>query len=307
MISVIVPVFNREKTIIHCIQSILNQTYRDIEIIVIDDGSTDTSLDICKKIENDNPNIRVFSKINGGVSSARSFGLEKARGDYIAFVDSDDEIIPTMLADMYQLLLTHNSDCCALMDYTIRHSDIQNDIISASLALKYLCLLEFPTSVWAYLISSDIVKNIKFKNDIHFFEDFCFIYEVLSNSNRVSLLKGNYYIYSPISDSVNKSGLNDKRLSCLSIIPDLLEGGSLYNRKLQKYYPFTIAHFICCNLIFLNNDNLESYGKLLQQKSLKHLPLIISSSVVPISYKLLILICAIKPKCVIYITTMLHR
>lgn len=307
MISVIVPVYNREKTITNCIESILNQSYKDLEIIIIDDGSSDSTLKKCEQLQKTNSIIRIYSKKNEGVSSARSFGLDMAHGDYIAFVDSDDTIKPTMFADMYQLMIAHRSDCCVLIDYTIKKSNISFDNVSAEIALEKLCQFEFPTSVWAYLISSDLLKNIRFNENIHFFEDFYFVYEMLSHTTSISLLKGNYYLYSPDNDSVNKSGLNNKRISCLSIIPELLEGGYLYNQKLQKSVPFCIAHFIYCNIIYLNKSNVLEYGELLHQVSTKYLFIVLTSAIVPIRYKLLIFLCAIHPKLVICLTSVIHH
>ena len=91
-ISVIVPVYNSEKYIYECIKSICNQSYKDIEIIVVDDGSTDSSYDVCKKILSEDDRIVLLSQENRGVSAARNYGINKASGEYITFVDSDDVI-----------------------------------------------------------------------------------------------------------------------------------------------------------------------------------------------------------------------
>ena len=89
-ISVIVPVYNARKTLSRCVESLLAQTYPDFEILLVDDGSTDASLEICRGFADSDPRVKVFSKPNGGVSSARNLGLDSARGKYIAFCDSDD-------------------------------------------------------------------------------------------------------------------------------------------------------------------------------------------------------------------------
>ena len=92
MISVIVPVYNVENVLHYCIDSILNQTYKDFELILVDDGSTDKSGNICDEYADKESRIRVFHKENGGVSSARNFGIDNANGDYICFIDSDDYV-----------------------------------------------------------------------------------------------------------------------------------------------------------------------------------------------------------------------
>jgi glycosyltransferase involved in cell wall biosynthesis len=99
-ISIIVPIYNSEDTLFACLQSIIFQTFNNIEIILIDDGSQDKSLEICKAFQRNDNRIKVYSKANGGLSSARNFGLKYATGDYVGFVDSDD----TIMNNMYELL-----------------------------------------------------------------------------------------------------------------------------------------------------------------------------------------------------------
>ena len=91
-ISVIVPIYNMENYLKRCVESILNQTYTNLEIILVDDGSTDSSLEICRYFENKDKRVRVYTKENRGLSASRNFGVERATGVYIGFVDSDDYI-----------------------------------------------------------------------------------------------------------------------------------------------------------------------------------------------------------------------
>ena len=97
MISVIVPVFNVEKYLSNCLESILNQSVRDLEIICVDDGSTDGSLNILHDFAKKDSRIKALTKPNGGLSSSRNFGLDHANGDYVCFVDSDDELFPNSI------------------------------------------------------------------------------------------------------------------------------------------------------------------------------------------------------------------
>lgn len=102
--SIIVPVYNVREYVTECIESILKQDYDNYEVLLIDDGSTDDSGEICEKYAVKNEKIKVFHKKNGGLSSARNFGLEKATGDYVVFVDSDDYIAPWSLSEFYKVL-----------------------------------------------------------------------------------------------------------------------------------------------------------------------------------------------------------
>lgn len=118
-ISVIVPIYNCEKYVSRCIESIMNQTFHDLEIILIDDGSQDKSVEICKNLEKKDSRIKLICVENGGVSRARNIGLDFAHGDFISFVDSDDYIIPEMYERMYKNLIDNKADVsiCGIMNY----------------------------------------------------------------------------------------------------------------------------------------------------------------------------------------------
>ena len=109
-ISVIVPVYNVEKYLRKCIESILNQTFREFELILVDDGSTDSSGKICDEYALKDSRIKVIHKENGGASSARNAGLDVAKGEYIGFVDSDDWIEMDMYGELYRLIKENNTD-----------------------------------------------------------------------------------------------------------------------------------------------------------------------------------------------------
>lgn len=109
-ISIIVPVYNAEKYLPRCITSLINQTYKNIEIILVDDGSTDSSLQICYDFSNQDIRIKVFHKENEGAGVARNFGISQASGEYIGFVDADDWITLDMYQYLYELLVSTNAD-----------------------------------------------------------------------------------------------------------------------------------------------------------------------------------------------------
>lgn len=110
MISIIIPIYNVEKYLNKCIDSILNQTYSDLEIILVDDGSTDKSSEICEYYKEIDNRIRVIHKKNGGLSEARNVGIDIAKGEYIAFLDSDDWADENLYKRLYQLSQKYSSD-----------------------------------------------------------------------------------------------------------------------------------------------------------------------------------------------------
>ncbi len=174
LISVIVPVYNVEQFVERCVKSLIQQTYKNIEIIIVDDGATDNSGNICEALAQTDDRILVFHKANGGLSDARNYGVERSRGKYIAFIDSDDYVAPDYIAYLYGMLNRKNADiaCCPLQKTTVdtaefvRDSAMEDELV---LSGKEACerLLEsslYITLVVACgkLIKSDVVKRHPF-------------------------------------------------------------------------------------------------------------------------------------------------
>lgn len=181
-ISIIVPVYNTEKWLRRCVDSILAQTFKDFELLLIDDGSTDNSGTICDEYVGKGPRVRVFHKSNGGVSSARNLGLNNVRGKYIAFCDSDDWV-----ENNYLSVLSDNDKCC----YTVvieRHAlNEQRKIISKSIEesaviiLKYFCPY-FQTPYNKLFLNSIIQEgNIRFDEAFRVGEDILFNIQYIQN------------------------------------------------------------------------------------------------------------------------------
>lgn len=119
-VSVIIPVYNTEDYLKECIESLVNQTLREIEILIVNDGSTDSSLEIMKEFKNKYPNIiKIFDKVNGGQASARNYALPFAQGEYLGFVDSDDWVDSTMYEEMYEKAEKEDADIviCDMVDH----------------------------------------------------------------------------------------------------------------------------------------------------------------------------------------------
>ena len=119
LISVIIPVFKVEDYIDECIISVINQSYKQLEIILVDDGSPDKCPELCDSWATKDNRIKVVHKCNGGLSSARNAGLDIARGDYISFVDSDDYIAPDMILNLYKCIIQNKTDISACKIYSV--------------------------------------------------------------------------------------------------------------------------------------------------------------------------------------------
>lgn len=162
LISIIVPVYNVELYLDKCIQSILAQSYPNFELLLIDDGSSDGSKEICDKYAKLDSRIRVFHRINGGVSSARNAGLEKAKGDWIAFIDADDWVFPNFLSD-FVANLENNVDLY-IQGYVDSNNDkfvkdnrywVSSDLI---VELDDVYLGQLYGFVWNKLFKSSIIR-----------------------------------------------------------------------------------------------------------------------------------------------------
>jgi len=187
MISVIVPVYNVEKYLTKCIDSIIAQTYKDIELILVDDGSPDDCPKICDEYAEKDSRIRVIHKENGGVSTARNVGLKIARGEYIGFVDPDDYIDEAMYENMLSAMETTNSDMAICgYEYVNENNEIDKNrtyVVAPNEILDRKKLFEEYTNmpptvrhgVVNKLFKKCILKDLLFPEEIHSAEDVLFL------------------------------------------------------------------------------------------------------------------------------------
>jgi glycosyltransferase involved in cell wall biosynthesis len=169
LISIIVPIYKAEKYLADCLDSILAQTFKDFELILINDGSPDDSGNICNVYSSKDDRIRVIHKINGGASTARNAGLEVARGKYIGWVDADDQIAPTMYATLYRLANNYNADiadCQLIMikeNQTIRSGNAEPIVYgSGDLILKQFFKAQMKPGLVTKLYKREIWRDIRF-------------------------------------------------------------------------------------------------------------------------------------------------
>ncbi|MFP1647042.1 glycosyltransferase family 2 protein [Enterococcus mundtii] len=290
LVSIIVPIYNSEKTIDRCINSILNQKYKNFELILIDDGSVDKSLQICNDYKNNDNRLVVISQQNYGVSRARNQGLQVAKGEILSFVDSDDYIEEDFYQYLVMKLVSSGADVIALSKYTIRkQSNFLNKTIDSEKAKKKLLLLEMPTSVWAYLYKADVIQKKFFSEEIHFFEDLLFNFNVLNSTLNIQLdsYEGYHYIFSP--QSANGSELSLKKFSCL-LIPYLIK-----DETVKKECLFFKAHCLVSLILSLSKSRNPSLYLNRVSNECKEIR-ISKNRNIPLKYKVLIYGTAFFPK-----------
>ena len=194
-VSVIVPVYNVEKYLRRCLDSLVNQTFKDYEVILVNDGSTDSSSDIINEYVSKYPMIKAFTKPNGGMSSARNMALDYASGEYIAFVDSDDYVELFFLEKMYEKAKNTNSDV-VICDYYAWNENEKRSVkchmnMSADEKIEFLLS---PPMVWSKLIKKEIMDKVRFTEGIYY-EDLDICVRMLPFINKVSFTDEELYDY----------------------------------------------------------------------------------------------------------------
>ena len=228
-ISIIVPVYNSEKHLCRCIDSILTQTYANFELLLINDGSKDNSGIICDEYAAKDSRIKVVHKENGGVSSARNIGLENAAGEWITFVDSDDWLDKEFLESIF----IDNIESVDLVISYAKYIDKIGKTSSNEYKSRYLnsnntdtLFLEhdfaWQTSPWAKLYKKEICRSIRFIENMHIGEDLIFLYTYIMKCNTIFILGKSYYNY----DLSNENTLT-RRIGSLN--DELYAKNNIYN------------------------------------------------------------------------------
>lgn len=239
LISVIVPAYNCEDTIVQCVSSIMNQTYQKIEILLIDDKSTDATLEKCKRLSEMDQRISVLEQpYNKGVSAARNCGLEFAKGKYIAFCDADDTMREDMLQVLYDEIVQSSADivCCA-------HSKIKRWITENEKKVirdqkEFIkSLNQYGGFVWNKLFDADIIGTIRFHENLDLCEDTVFVTECFfskEDSSMVYLPQRLYdYSYGGVTQGASNKHFKD---GCYIYETAMRAASKISNGRYQAYY-----------------------------------------------------------------------
>lgn len=272
LISVIVPVYNVEKYLNRCVDSILNQTFKQIEIILVDDGSTDNSSIICDEYYDRYKNIKVIHKENNRVAAARNDGIKIATGKYIALVDSDDWIEPNMLEEMYDKAEKFDTDItmCDLKkvgiesEYTvsqpIREGYYDRNMIEVEL---FPCLIMFENIELPPTISNCtclfrrkfiIEHNLFYDEDVYYCEDSIFGSKAMYNANGFYYMKNKYFYNYFCNPNSTTSTCNMKKWNSYLIVNERLKGYFKDNK-------FDFLRQIKINMLYFTLNFLGEIGK----------------------------------------------
>lgn len=266
-ISIIVPVYNVEKYIKRCVDSLLEQTYSDIEIILVDDGAKDNSGSLCDDLAKNDDRIKVFHKENGGLSSARNYGIEKATGDYVCFVDSDDYVSPDYCRKMIEVSQSENADivvcnyirfsgerCTESIDSTDAYQ-----VFNRVDALKNLYALdgERYTLAWNKLYKRSVIADIRYPESLINEDEFT-TYKFLLNADKIVTMDDVLYFYFKNDNSITT---NAKYLENLDVFKALEERRGILEKRSDMSEVLKLHDKTYLNRIIFRNRDLIKINK----------------------------------------------
>ena len=284
-ISIIIPVYNVEQFLPQCLESVRNQTYQNLEVILVNDGSTDSCPQICEDYAAKDERIKVIHKRNGGLSDARNEGLKVATGDFISYIDSDDVVSANFCKQLLKTLLENKADVveCGFLTF-LRDRDLEKfssttqektEIFETESALELLMKEYFKQVVWNKLYRREVVSDLKFPiGKIN--EDEFWTYKVFGNSTTVVRISKELYFYRQQENSIMGKKYSIKRLDGLQALNDRIfymkENFPILENLAIKVFCFgSFAHYqkICeqptvdLHKIFRNEiiDSVRKYNK----------------------------------------------
>lgn len=264
LISVIVPIYKVEKYLENCVKSIQDQTYKNLEIILVDDGSPDSCPELCDRFAEVDERIKVIHKVNGGLSDARNAGIDMATGDYITFVDSDDFLLEDMIETLYCLSEKYDADFVMCKKMDCGDDDIIGTIVppSDSSYIKvfegrekmaaYLKTNQIETTAWKKLYKRYLLDELRFpKGKLH--EDAFTTYKLVDIASKIVVTNKVGYVYRNNPQSIMNSGFSLNRLYSIEAKQEQL-------KFIEEKYP-ELRNFACAEVIYACNFCLREMAK----------------------------------------------
>lgn len=292
LISLVVPVYNVEKYIDKCIKSIIDQTYVNIEIILVDDGSTDSSGLKCDFWAEKDTRINVIHKKNGGLSDARNFGINVATGKYISFIDSDDFVSNNYVDYLYGLIKKYSADISICDGHVIDENGVEflstkkkkrfDDLLmDPKNALKNMLYgTKYSNSAWAKMYSLKLFEEVKYPVG-KYYEDIYTTYKLFLKSKKIVYGCGQHYFYVIRKGSISNDTSYHKRLDAVYGDEEVLEFAKNIDKKLifpalYKLYRDSLTCIVCFDYDNLTNDEKIIVNELWQNIKITRIKTIFS-------------------------------
>ena len=243
MVSVIIPLYNVEAYIKSCLISLENQSFKDFEVIVVNDGSPDRSAEIVSEyIKSSSLDIKLINQENSGVSSARNKGIEHAAGEYICFIDSDDMTDSEYLSVMMKEITAHEADMCVCCSRNIDENEntvhtfkdtYKTEALTKNQALEMLLYVRLRAGIWAVLCRREVLGELRFAENCIYSEDLEMVWKLAASSNKIVSVSAPLYCYRIRRNSA-MTVLDNRRLDGLSLFEGLSD---FIKEKAPEFYP----------------------------------------------------------------------
>ncbi len=266
LISIIVPVYKVEKYLKRCIDSIINQTYKNLEIILVDDGSPDNCGQICDEYAEKDSRIKVIHKENHGVSAARNTGIDIAAGEYLGFVDSDDWIEKDMYELLYYAIKKHSVKMSCAGRYSVNQNKKtkfcyrkEEAISSEEMLIKIFKQKECDISIWDKLYHRSLFDNIRFPVGKRH-EELAIIHKIIFSAERIAVINRPLYNYRQIPSSFTKQRLSKENLILVDYADQVVEFCADNYPSIKKYALAFSAKKrleLCIKVTEIKNSTLE--------------------------------------------------
>ena len=272
LITIIIPAYNAESYIERCLTSLVNQSYKNLEILVINDGSTDNSEKIIRKVKKKDSRIVLINQENRGVSSARNKGLNVANGKFVTFVDADDFVEFDYIEVLYNSIKTNNADisiCNLAINNRINFEKNNLEIKlfdSESAIINMLLGNYFDSSVCCKLIKCEIAKAENFREDLLIAEDLYYYYCLFKKCNRISYVNKICYHYMQ-NENGAISTISDKKVENLNLFEEMIskcDNEPIKNAICSKYVS-TCFHFLSLDTSNLSDNNVNFMKNIIEK------------------------------------------
>ena len=276
LISVIVPIYNVEQFLSKCIQSIINQSYSRLEIILVDDGSTDDSPQICDEFKEKDKRIKVIHKKNGGLSDARNVGIEVASGEYIGFVDSDDYIDELMYEKLLNACIRNNSyiSICGRNivnidnDILCQQFTVEKEVVyDGKTAIKKLLLWDScDSAAWDKLYKKELFEDLKYPLGV-WSEDYAVTSRIFAKADKIVHVGEALYYYVQREGSITKQGFSEKKYDTMKQVYSLTNFVKKIYAELDEECEYFVGNHLlnlmrCARLQKKSCNSRELYIKL---------------------------------------------
>lgn len=269
LISVIVPIYNAQEYLQELLDSINSQVFDNYELILINDGSSDDTEKICKKNLERNSKIRYYKKKNTGVSDTRNYGIEKATGKYVCFVDADDVLSENYLNDLVDAISSkdYGLSCCEYKEFSEKIFNEEDCSISIE-KHEYvgedryqLIYSKYRGYLWNKMFIRDVIidNNIKFDKNIFMCEDMLFIFEYLKCIDKVICVNKKNYNYRIVDNSASKNIKNMKWFSIFNMLDKLIHDKTIYNQVMfnKVMYSYLVYLYEAKYRLKYNKENVD--------------------------------------------------